>query len=348
MGRLSWALIALTGCNSILGIGDPGSAPADGPAYSCPIEGTDLCAYEAPYGPIRITTDTTIDTTSDCNVVLIAPGGGSVCVLYGSTIDVIAKLRGRGARPLVLAATGAITISGKVDVSSNQISGRGAASAANDLCATYQNVTYGGGAGGSFHGSGGNGGTGMGSSANTGIVAQAGTTAAPTNLTGGCDAVGTADIGGGQGAGGGAVELASGTSIEIGATGVVSANGEGGNFSGGGAGGMIELSAPSIAIHGVIVANGGGGGQGIGAGFTAVKGADGADSATPALGGFGGAQASGGAGGAGSTPNGTKGSDANVMNYGGGYGGGGVGFIVIDTPPSDTSGGVISPTPTSS
>ncbi|MFT3697421.1 MAG: hypothetical protein QM831_30035 [Kofleriaceae bacterium] len=352
MGRPSFALIAVAGCNSILGIGDPGAAPPDAPSLSCVVGGFDLCAHQQPNGPIRFQSDVEIDTNTDCNVVVFVPTGGSLCVVYGSDIAVAAKVRATGDRPFVLAATGAIDVTGTIDVSSNIIEGIGAAG--NDKsCAGDETSTpnYFGGAGGSFHGKGGDGGSSNGSATISGQVAQAAVTT-PSTLRGGCPGR-TVQENRSQAVGGGAVALVAGGSITIGATGFVLANGGGGIFNsgltsdvtGGASGGMIELEAPDIAIHGVVAANGGGGQAGYGGNGFPPGGADGSASSSPAPGGSGGGGLAGGSGAAGITIDGAPGKNATAANTGGSAGGGGAGFILIDTPPTDTSGSVISPTP---
>jgi len=130
MQRAWWVVLATTGCGSVFGLGDPQPLPPDAPGASCVVAGFDLCAHQQPNGPIHFEIDTTINTTLDCNVVLFNPTGGSVCVIYASDLTVTSTVRASGERPLVLAATGSITIDGTLDVSSGMNIGTGAA--AND------------------------------------------------------------------------------------------------------------------------------------------------------------------------------------------------------------------------
>ena len=82
-----------------------------------------------------------------------------------------------------------------------------------------------------------------------------------------------------SGAGGGAVELVSLTSIDVASGGVIDVGGGGGDDgAGGGAGGTVVLEAPTVTIDGTLAANGGGGG-GCGA-----SGSDATEDETPAAG----------------------------------------------------------------
>ncbi len=134
------------------------------------------------------------------------------------------------------------------------------------------------------------------------------------------------------GAGGGAIEIVSGTSISIGPTGAIHAGG-GGFLGGGGSGGAILLEAPAVVVHGTVGANGGGGG-----GF-GVDGANATANAQPAPG-YGGV---GGAGSAGTNVNGGAGQsiDGGITASGGG----GAGRIRINTASgsADVTGGTLSP-----
>ncbi|HEY0254899.1 MAG TPA: hypothetical protein VGC41_25410, partial [Kofleriaceae bacterium] len=229
MRRTWWVIqFAVTAsCNGILGIGDPGAAPPDATSSSCVIAGFDLCANTKPNGSIHFQTDVTINTDSDCNIVLFVPTGGSLCVVYATDFEISAHVHGIGRRPLVLAATGTIDVTGTVDVSSTG-SQVGAASGDPSCAKVSPTAPYSGPAGGSFHGRGGNGGAGLTTAAVPGLAAQAAVTATPSVLRGGCQSSGNAfdGAGGGGGApGGGALELAAGASITVGATGVVAANG---------------------------------------------------------------------------------------------------------------------------
>src|SRR5205823_2370558 len=110
MGRLV-VLLVLGGCSSVLGLGNPQPAL---PPPSCPIGSFDPCAAQTPDGAIDFATDTTLQTDRDCNLVLYDPDVGSICVLFATDISVTAKVTLFGTRPVVLAATGSITIDGTV------------------------------------------------------------------------------------------------------------------------------------------------------------------------------------------------------------------------------------------
>jgi hypothetical protein len=351
MGRAWWVVLATSGCGSVFGLGDPQPLPLDAPGASCIVAGFDLCAHQQPNGPIHFEVDTTINTTLDCNVVLFNPTGGSVCVIYASDLTVTSTVRATGARPLVLAATGDITIDGTLDVSSSMAGGTGAA--ANDPTCAVKRVngsTSGGGAGGSFRGKGGDGGAGTVSVGTAGLAGDS--VALPAVLRGGCP--GYAALGG-VSPGGGAVRVVASTSLNVTATGRVLANGAGGQPAGqlfggyggvgGASGGMIQLAAPSIAIQGVLSANGGGGSEAGDMTSGGASGSDGGPNSTPAKGGAGMSPTGGdgGAGGAGTTLMGVNGASTVAATSGGGGGGGGVGYIVITAATVDTTGSTISP-----
>jgi hypothetical protein len=348
---MRFALIALmtsTGCASLFGLGDPQPAPDAG---SCVIAGYDLCGHEAAIGPIHFGRDTMIDTSVDCNVVLFDPDAGSLCVIYGTDILVDATVTARGTRPFVLAASGGITVTGTVDVSS---SGGQIGAGANDrACAAPARMqSSGGGAGGSFHGKGGDGGDGA--VAPAGAVKAAEAVATPTALRGGCAG---ADQYGDAGRGGGALALVAGGTIRLDATGRLLAGGAGagarfgggssaGGGAGGGSGGMIALAAPILTVGGVIAANGGGG---AGGGY-GVPGADGSADATAAKGGHAtmAGNGDGGAGSAGTILAGARGLNGTMATGGGGAGGGGgaAGYIILTGTTVDLTGSTISPPPT--
>jgi hypothetical protein len=140
------------------------------------------------------------------------------------------------------------------------------------------------------------------------------------------------------GAGGGAVQLVSGTSITIAAGGVIALGGGGGSSgtdtggygaSGGGSGGAALLEAPTVTVAGIISANGGSGGGGAGG----MASPDSTDNATPAPGGQVGTTGAGGTGSAAATITGGAGGagDAVGGSYSPGAGGGGAGYIRINT-----------------
>lgn len=151
------------------------------------------------------------------------------------------------------------------------------------------------------------------------------------------------------GAGGGAIELVSATSIAV--SGTIHVGGQGGynggvydpsgnsqEASGGGSGGAILLEAPTVDTTGTLAANGGGGGQGPG-----IPGADATPDATAAKGGNDGMHGS--LGGDGSSSSGINGEDGQVVpNTVAGGGGGAAGWIRVNSSSDSTFfGGIVSP-----
>jgi hypothetical protein len=361
-GWLLCLLATASGCASVFGIGDP----EVGGAGSCPIGSFDLCATQNPNGPIAFTTDVQIVTDRDCSVVLYEPQAGSICVIYATEIDVAgsATVTGTGSRPLVLAATGAITIAGTLDVSSYYQTRTGAGSDPS-TCAVEREPGVdamgagGGGAGGSFGGTGGNGGTGATGTATGGAPGAA--VSVPAYPRGGCrggDAM--SQISGGPGSGGGVLWIVAGEQIALAATGRILAAGAGGgpgvNFgggegggsggSGGGSGGFLRIAAPTVTISGVVIANGGGGGEGGDTAAVGKAGTDGVAATQPSKGGSGGSApgGDGGTGAAGTMLDGTPGSPSTAAaGAGGGGGGGGAGAIVLSAETLTTTGATISP-----
>ncbi|HEX5059821.1 MAG TPA: hypothetical protein VFV99_10705, partial [Kofleriaceae bacterium] len=274
----------------------------------------DLCGSPAPPGPLHLVNADTINTDTDprCLGVMQA-SGGDVCLVYATMVDIDsgASLTATGTRPLAIAASGALTVGGTIDVSS-RISGQRGPASSDTACSFAATPELdlggaGGGAGGSFGLAGGNGGTGdtdqsQGGSDGMGAPGMAGAPASVTALRGGCrgqaganeDATG--GVGGSGGHSGGALYLYAAESIQI--SGVIRATGAGGNGGqvqagggGGGSGGLVVIESPSIVVTGAISANGGGGGEG-GArvGSTPVSGQPGADGmmgTTAAAGGMG-------------------------------------------------------------
>jgi hypothetical protein len=367
-------LIAIAGCEFAPppGTGDntPKDAAVDAPPDAPPDAFDPLCygagAFyfclpAAPPGPITINGGD-IDT-SLCNNhggAVATVGGSEVCLIDGTAVTIAGDIGVFGSRPLVLVASGTLTIGVGVSVDiSSKINSNfpGPGSDPTDCNTTGIDGVPGGnggggGAGGSFGAKGGNGGDG-----NAGAGGTATTPLVLDKLRGGCKG-GAGAPGGGlranPGEGGGAIMLAAHAAIVVdGRIDGSGAGGEGGNTSkgggaGGGSGGMIVFHAPMLNVSSSarIVANGGGGGAGAG---QTQPGGDGSDPdrdqpATPAPagqtntggavpGGNGGAKAS-------QAGNGTNGGN------GGGGGGGGTGVIRV------LAGGVIpdavvSPAPTS-
>jgi hypothetical protein len=322
-----------------------------------------ICLEAAPTQALVISSKMQIDTGDPTMCARTTSGADNYCVLAGTDINITARLRGVGPKPLVLIASGAITSSaaGEIDVGSHRARGLGEPEAGAGVELAVCNAgtppdSRGGGAGGSFLGKGGNGGTGA-------VVGSDGGTAGAavndvTALRAGCPGQGGdgGNFPGGKGLGGGAVFLIAGTSITIGGT--INAAGEGGGGSaadlsgggGGGSGGMIGLDAPTVAVTGLLLASGGGGGEGSRENLNG-NGGDGADPTTtdPAPGGdripHDTATGNGGNGSqaevAGSGNNGGPGlSGSGGVRGGGGGGGGGTGIIKA---PTNATVGLTSP-----
>ncbi|QQR91026.1 MAG: hypothetical protein IPJ88_04650 [Myxococcales bacterium] len=134
------------------------------------------------------------------------------------------------------------------------------------------------------------------------------------------------------GAGGGAIQIVSGTRIDVLRQGVINVSGAGGQWgaSGGGSGGALLLEAPHISMQGTLAANGGGGA----AGSMDGDGEAGYPSDRIALGGA--KKSPGGSGGAAASADGEdggydSGSGGGGLDHLGGGGGGGAGWIRLNT-----------------
>jgi hypothetical protein len=328
---------------------DGGMDGSDAPIDAQPCFGPflDVCLSALPTAAITISL---VDNDLDINTelggsasTLCDAGISNYCVVAATAITVAAnkKIRGHGARPLVLVVLGTLDLFGEIDVSSSTdgtVRGAGASMA---VCASTEPPTPATGASGGFGGSfGGRGGDGEAVSGNRGTAAPA-VVGFPTSLQGGCPG-GAGASGGGGGLGGGAVGIYAAT---VNLDGKINASGAGGSGGprlksgggGGGSGGMIVLDVPQSAIvlgsSGRLFANGGGGGEGgAGADPGAGEGADGNPSTgpnVPGTGGSGGTDA-GGNGGPGSSGTPRGGGTAIGQSQddgGGGAGGGGAGFI---------------------
>jgi len=283
-------------------------------------------------------------------------GNGEVAVLHlrsltvaaGATVQIV------GTRPLIVVASNAIIVSGRVDAGAKG-STPGAGGFAPGMGdghglrgaheGTYSDSGGGGGGFGDHGGAGGAitgcatplpGGTSGPSEGDDPIsVLQGGAGGGAGEGTGCSDNLG--------GAGGGALQLTSNISVFVDETGVITAGGGGGtggtdcgdfdgnSGGGGGAGGAIVLQAPMVTNQGVIAANGGGGG-GSGSGGaippdTGKPGEDGHPSDVMALGGAGVGPSGidGGAGGVADTA--AQAGMANSCSNNAGGGGGSVGRI---------------------
>lgn len=311
-----------------------------------------ICPARMPTTGATITTTVAFDTdaTNACTEVI-----GGLCVVEHTDVTIAGAgtVRATGSRPLVVLATGDMTIAGTIDVASHRATATIGAGADVGCASGVLPATFGGGAGGSFVGTGGRGGRG------TNMVASAGGVAAPalaaTTIRGGC--AGQVGDGGGGGApagnGGGAVYLIA-TSLTI--TGTIDASGASGSggramssmlgvtgAGGGGAGGFIGLDAESLVVSasGQLFANGAGGGEG---GNTMVDGMAGGEpmAPTPAAAGGRSNNPGGGGGGSGSSGMALDGATASSAPSSGGGGGGGAGAIRIFAP-ARTVVGALSP-----
>ncbi len=355
------ALAALPGCREIFGIDSPrlrdgggesvdgDVADATGPpadAQQCFGSGSfTVCLATLPIAPATL--PTTLDTGTSVECANSQPPGWTAtqpaaCFVIGTdvTIGGNGTIAVTGSRPLVVVATGTLTIAGTLDAASRGVTNpKTGPASAEGPCNSFAQTPEGGGAGAAGGGAGGSfvdeGGHGGKSGVNLGGL-PANPLAAPTTLRPGCPgqhgsipSPGDMSI---PGPGGGAVYLVAGTAIAIEPTGLIDVSGAAGltsglgtGGSGGGSGGMLVLYAPVIgATGGALMANGGGGTS---AGDAEDSGTDGHDPSeaaptTPALGGM--YLVSGGNGAAAATAatNGT----ANAGISGGG-GGGGIGYI---------------------
>lgn len=311
----------------------------------------DMCGQPAATSTLDAAGIDSINTDTDprCRT-LTQTNGGDVCLVYVTSASISGQLIATGSRPLAIAASSTITISGVIDVSSRRSDGKtgpgmdGACS----FAATPEMDAggAGGAAGGSFGAVGGAGGhgdsdTSLGNDGD-GAPGGAGAPIALTVLRGGCrgqtgaNESANGNAGGTGGRSGGALYLYAASSITLTSTGVIRASGAGGNGGqaqagggGGGTGGMVVIESPQIALAGVIAANGGGGGEGGGrignTNVTGQPGADGTATTAAAPGGMGSDNrfGYGGPGGAASTAAGAGTSSV----IGGGGGGGSVGII---------------------
>jgi hypothetical protein len=201
------------------------------------------------------------------------------CFIVGTSITV-SNVTVTGSRPLVLVATGTITVTGHLDASSRQNPTQTGPGQPATPCGTFgapgDDTGAGGGGGASLAATGaggGNGGSGNAGAAAAGTAYMPFLTVPPGLLRAGCTGSRGGDgqgIGGTGGRGGGAVYLAAST-ISLGAAAVVNVSGAGAaapgksaGGGGGGSGGMLLLHAAdfSITAGAKLVANGGAGSSG--------------------------------------------------------------------------------------
>jgi hypothetical protein len=355
--------LTAAGCRQLIGIDDPtvGTIDAaidaiDGRPIDSPeividagpmcvgVDPFKVCMASAPTPQSIVNATINTGTSTLCaglDVAWTTPQQPDACFIVGSSLSV-AGLRASGPRPLVLVATGTLTVTGLIDVASHRTApamvGAGSPwTGCGAFPVTPGNAVLGGaggGAGASFGAVGGNGGNG--GAASGGVTMPATTT---MYLRAGCagqrggNGQGTGASGG---AGGGAVYLAAGAMISISGAGAINASGMGGDLTttgsgggGGGSGGMVVLWAGQSIQHlsGVIIANGGGGSGGSQGGNGGLGGDPNPGSVMHAAGGPStGAGGDGGNGGA-ITAVAGPGESTGALMSGGGGGGGGVGYI---------------------
>lgn len=319
-------------------------------------------------GPATIDTDagTVIDSTGQRSVLGAAITVGlpvGVFVLKTKSFTTGGNVTVVGTRALVVVAAGDVTIKHVFSVSARtQNSGPGAIlddnACAGGSTAGTTSSGWAGAGGGGFGTAGGRGGTGGSPMLAAGTAGGVSGTTELVPLRGGCP--GGRDINSGAdytaGGGGGALQLVSGTKIELGDNGFITANGSGGgkykgnllfcgigapcgHGDGGGAGGAILLEAPLVDVGalGGIVANGGGGacdpnGLAAAGGLTATP-AAGVACTTPGV--------KGGDGAAGTIAAQNGGNGVGTLPVGGG-GGGGAGRIRVNTVTAFAPAGVVS------
>lgn len=375
---VAWSLVTACGFTS------PGSGviPDDGPPHDTvvldgvlvdaagfdvipslcfgPAGAYQVCLPEAPSGPLALASAISTDVCAG-GLVLALTAGPDVCVLAGTTVTANDSVIAFGSRPLVVLATGSMTISSgaTIDVSSRrgQQPGAGAdyAGCAPGGAPQADDEGGSGGVGGSFGTAGGAAGRSTRGNSTSGPPAPA---SMASFLRGGCPGRAGGNgtgAGGATGSGGGAVYLVSAGALEL--QGRINASGAGGGGApagrggggGGGSGGMIVLfGAPLVVDAGAQVwANGGGGGGGA---ATNSSGSDGSHAPNAATGGN---RGTGGDGPGGSGDGGDGGFGAvqldpggagDTEGRGGGGGGGGVG-VIVNLSSNAPAGGAFSPPP---
>lgn len=307
---------------------------------------------------------TSIDTTALTIGGLTSPyfvQRGDYAVLFVNALSVENPVTITGASPLIVAASGQVTIFSHIELSAvGRTPGPGAAvdnpggGGAGQSAVLAEPVASGGGGAG-YGTPGAPGGASSMCAAGTGGMIYGMQSADPL-LGGSSGGDGGRSVQGGEG--GGALQISSAISISISSTGQIKSGGGGGDGGGGGvgggggggSGGEILLEAPSIAIAGRLVANGGGGGGGGANGLARLgaDGQDGTDNTTPASGGVGGIPqgsdgGAGAAGAAGMFADATRGGQYNSKAGGGGGGAGRIWLRHRAATPPILTGAVISP-----
>jgi len=349
------ALVFAAGCSysapntPIDGAPPPPPDGVDAPIDTTPVDpdncyGTStfvVCLTEAPGSPLTLGTQTYDSTTCSGGVATGGPTSAGLCVRSGTDVVIDGNtFRAEGTQPLVIVASGDLTVAPGAYLDVSSFDGIPRAAGANFAGCTVaseagnDNNGGAGGAGGSFGSVGGAGGNGPGS-ATAGTPGPADPT--PTALRGGCPGSNGGagmGVGGIGGASGGAVYLVAGGTVVV--DGTIDASGEGGRGGpagkngggGGGSGGMILLHGKlgvTIGSGAQLFANGAGGGGGA----AAAAGGDGVESTGVDVQGGGGPSGGSGAtaGGAGAIGMQTGGT-ASPASKGAGGGGGGVGVIL--------------------
>ncbi len=322
---VKYAIITLVGCTTANPLFCPTGENPDGSCMvDCVGDGdAQVCLQAAPTGPKTLAD---LDTTTGCDEI-VALG----CIVSATDLTIDHHVLVRGSRPVILFATGTLTIApaGSVDASgSDQPGAGGNVACAAGTAPTSAGMHGGGGAGGSFARPGGNGGAGGAQSAG-GIAAPAITVAFRGGCNGGEGADGSMPSGAG-GFAGGAVYLAGGHAIAISGSVLAAGGGGGGGIAsrggggGGASGGSIFVATPTLTVTpmAMLVANGGGGGGGATNNLAGLRGATATTIGEP-HGGLG--VASGGSGGYGMAAATVGGASGD----GGGGGGGGAGAIRV-------------------
>jgi len=303
--------------------------------------------FAAASGPTTINTDTGVVMHGGAaltvpSTVKIQAGLPNVRIFQVKRLVVQNPITVSGAAALAIVSDGDVTISSSITLAGRQFTpGSGAvlddAVACTGRDSTIDNQQAPGPGGAGFGAAGG-----IGGNANVTAGSGAGTVAGTATLEplrGGC--VGGFFVGSGSiaGAGGGALQISSRTTISVTAGGVIDAGGGGGaafiGGGGGGSGGGILLEAAVVSVAGTLAANGGGGACG------ATAGEDGRTTVRTsqpfgleALGGVCNTAEQGNGGNGGTkdagAKNGGAASGASGLIVGGG-GGGGVGRIRVNT-----------------
>lgn len=373
----AWCFVlALTSCNSVFHLDDPvdddGAVDAGddstvtGDARRCFGTELEVCLDPLPTDPIADFSGDLDTTTSPSCLASEA----TACVVAATDITIPSgkTLQVTGGRPLVVIATGTLTIAGMLDASSHAVPRKAGPAVLGATCNAFPVApsSRGGGAGGSFAGLGGNGAGAITPTVGNGgmpppVIASIGFRAGCPGQDSGSPTANRFGLGG---LGGGAVYVIAGAAIEVsGSLTASGAPGTGGECTeanacgagsgnahgagGGGSGGMAILEAPTVSVTGAVFADGGGGGEGS---SVSLNGGDGKvpDGSGPAPGGGldPGSPSNGGNGGAGShaaaaAVDAEPGDDPGA----GGGGGGGAGVIRLHGASAITGGGRVSPSP---